>query len=46
MWESIRFCGTLFVMKVERNTFKCYVGDKNKLNINILFHMIQYFKTF
>ena len=42
MWKSMRFCQVVHFMQKELK----YSQDKNKLNIDFLFHLVQCFKTF
>ena len=46
MWESMRFCQVNILCKENWNILKWYIRDKNKLNIDFLFHLVQCFKTF
>ena len=47
MWESIRFCQMAHSIQKElKYSLKCHIKNKNKLNIDFLFHLVQYFKTF
>ena len=44
MWENMRFCQVLCIENL--NILKCHIRDKNKLNFDLLFHLVQCFKIF
>ena len=44
MWENMRFCQVLCIENL--NILKCHIRDKNKLNFDFLFHLVQCFKIF
>ena len=46
MWESIRFCQVNILCKENSNILKWHIKDKDKLNIDFLFHLVQCFKIF
>ena len=47
MWKSIRFCQVAYSMQRELKYFQVpHQKEKNKLNIDFLFHLVQCFKTF